>query len=304
MNSPDDKHDGPSDLVKRARQHSFALAFEVEKLERELQEARSAERPFEAWLIERGSPAEYWVSGTGKGDGTMLREEWTADAYKAQRFSEWGAKKHAEQLESWGVKGPLRACGHTFNCGIEPEAPRSHAGATEPYQEQVRKFVLTCFGPQIADDVTERNHRFLEESLELVQAIGCTASEAHQLVDYVYGRPVGEPHAEAGGVMTTLAALCSANGLNMDQAGQDELRRVWGRIDIIREKQRAKPKHSPLPEAPRSASVPSLADIEALPRIVPSDLSPDEQWRRNAEYICLYDVRALFARAESTSQPT
>ena len=40
-------------------------------------------------------------------------------------------------------------------------------------------------------------HRFLEEALELVQACGATASEAHQLVDYVYGRPVGEPAQEA-----------------------------------------------------------------------------------------------------------
>lgn len=47
------------------------------------------------------------------------------------------------------------------------------------YQERVHKWILHCFGATIGADKIERNHRFLEESLELVQAGGCTASEAH-----------------------------------------------------------------------------------------------------------------------------
>lgn len=109
-----------------------------------------------------------------------------------------------------------------------------------------------CFGTGVAGDVTERNHRFLEEALELVQTGGCTASEAHQLVDYVYGRPVGVPSQEAGGVLLTLAALCMARAIDMQQAGEDELRRVWTKIDLIRRKQAEKPKHSPLPASPQA----------------------------------------------------
>lgn len=108
---------------------------------------------------------------------------------------------------------------------------------------------MACFGAMIAGDREERNHRFLEEALELVQACGCTASEAHQLVDYTYGRPTGEPPQEVGGVMVTLAALCLANGLDMHAAGEAELARVWTKVEQIRAKQAAKPKHSPLPEA-------------------------------------------------------
>ena len=104
------------------------------------------------------------------------------------------------------------------------------------------------FGEEIASDVVERNHRFLEESLELVQACGCTADEAHQLVDYVYGRPSGEKEQEVGGVMTTLASLCLAQGMNMQECADTELNRVWGKIDQIRKKQAAKPKNSPLAE--------------------------------------------------------
>lgn len=119
--------------------------------------------------------------------------------------------------------------------------------ATVPFQARVQPWLMACFGAMIAGDREERNHRFLEEALELVQACGCTADEAHQLVDYVYGRPVGEPHQEAGGVMVTLAALCLANALDMHEAGETELARIWTKVDAIRAKQAAKPKHSPLP---------------------------------------------------------
>ena len=78
------------------------------------------------------------------------------------------------------------------------------------FQICVGLWIKACLGPLIAADVTERNHRFLEEALELVQSKGCTASEAHQLVDYVFNRPIGEPFQELGGVMVTLAALANA----------------------------------------------------------------------------------------------
>jgi hypothetical protein len=105
-----------------------------------------------------------------------------------------------------------------------------------------------CFGPKISSDKMERNHRFLEEAVELVQANGCTHSEAHQLVDYVFNRDQGEINQEAGGVMVTLAALCLASGVDMDEAAETELARIWTKVEQIRAKQAAKPKHSPLAE--------------------------------------------------------
>jgi len=116
-----------------------------------------------------------------------------------------------------------------------------------PFQSRVNPWLMACFGAMIAGDREERNHRFLEEALELVQATGCHQSEAHQLVDYVYGRDIGEPAQEVGGVMVTLAALCLANGLDMDAAAETELARIWTKVEAIRAKQAAKPKHSPLP---------------------------------------------------------
>lgn len=119
-----------------------------------------------------------------------------------------------------------------------------------PFQARVQPWMLECFGAEIAADAMERNHRFFEEATELVQACGMTESEAHQLVDYVYGRPRGEKHQEIGGVMVTLAALCLAQGDDMHAAAETELARVWTKVEQIRAKQAAKPKHSPLPEHP------------------------------------------------------
>ncbi|HWV19498.1 MAG TPA: hypothetical protein VN036_00545 [Devosia sp.] len=132
------------------------------------------------------------------------------------------------------------------------------------YQDRVYEWVLSCFGEEIARDIVERNHRFLEEALELVQSLGCSQSEAHQLVDYVYHRPAGEPFQEAGGTQVTLAALLHAAGITMAEAGEIELTRVWLKADAIRAKQAAKPKHSPLPEGSGALDPSRLPEPEAL----------------------------------------
>ena len=116
------------------------------------------------------------------------------------------------------------------------------------FQSRVQPWMQDCFGAVIAGDQAERNHRFLEEALELVQSCNCTQHEAHQLVDYVFGRPVGEPTQEVGGVMVTLAALCLAHGMDMHANGETELARIWTKVEQIRAKQAAKPRYGPLPE--------------------------------------------------------
>lgn len=139
-----------------------------------------------------------------------------------------------------------------------PDVPQEWHASLTPFQARVKPWLLECFGEAIAGDREERNHRFLEEALELVQACGCTASEAHQLVDYTFGRPVGEKAQEVGGVMVTLAALCLAQDLDMHAEGETELTRISAPelVARIRAKQAAKPKHSPLPAAPAEAQEP------------------------------------------------
>lgn len=129
--------------------------------------------------------------------------------------------------------------------------------ALKPYQHRVNGWMMECFSMEVCRDKMERNHRFLEEALELVQSNGCTASEAHQLVDYTFSRPVGEIKQECGGVMVTLAALCLASDIDMAECGEVELSRILKPevMEKIRAKQSVKPKHSPLPSAPTHDAV-------------------------------------------------
>ncbi|WP_244128533.1 hypothetical protein [Burkholderia gladioli] len=151
-------------------------------------------------------------------------------------MKQWGWRQFARAIEDEVVLNGSRV---------------QRAASGQSFQARVQPWMLECFGPTIAADTIERNHRFLEEALELVQSLGCTASEAHQLVDYTFGRPIGEPAQEVGGVMVTLAALCLASGLDMHQAAETELARISEPAMVlkIRAKQAAKPKHSPLPQA-------------------------------------------------------
>ena len=117
------------------------------------------------------------------------------------------------------------------------------------YQERVGDWCVECFGKTTAEDVTERNWRFLEEALELVQSLGGDADAAHQLVDYVFGREIGEPPQEVGGVMVTLAALTFANRIPLSEAAHAELTRITRpeMMEKIRGKHASKPHRSPLP---------------------------------------------------------
>jgi len=125
------------------------------------------------------------------------------------------------------------------------------------FQGRVAPWMQECFGPTISADRVERGDRLLEEVLELLQSGGYDRERVATLVDYVWGRPVGEPDQEAGGVMVTLAAYCLAHDLDLHQAGDRELARI-SRPEIvkkIRAKQAAKALAigaSPLPEALQS----------------------------------------------------
>jgi hypothetical protein len=88
------------------------------------------------------------------------------------------------------------------------------------FQKRVAYWAKVCFGAHLAMDKRERNQRFIEEALELVQSCGMTRREAIGAVNYVFSRPVGEKRQEVGGVYTTLALLCDANGIDMIGEGE------------------------------------------------------------------------------------
>ena len=113
------------------------------------------------------------------------------------------------------------------------------------FQNSVRDWILECFGSEISDYKPERNQRFLEESLELVQSCDMSPEDAHRLVDYVYSRPVGDKVQEVGGTLVTLAALCGAHRIHMELAAEDELLRIQKKdvMEKIRAKQATKPQY-------------------------------------------------------------
>lgn len=172
---------------------------------------------------------------------SMPRQVTVTDEMVSVALAAYRLHKPIGHYEYAAIRAALEAA-------LAASAPPAVKGQ-EQFQPRVGEWMRACFGPEISADRQERNHRFIEEALELVQACGCTASEAHQLVDYVYGRDQGDINQEVGGVMVTLAALCLAHGFDMHSAGETELARVWTKIDKMRAKQAAKPKHSPLPEA-------------------------------------------------------
>ena len=114
------------------------------------------------------------------------------------------------------------------------------------FQLRAWDWLLTCFGLK-AEDRLERSDRLLEEVLELLQANGYPQARADAISRYVYLRPAGRPNQELGGVMLTIAGYAGAHGLDMDQAGEMELARVWTKIDKIRAKQALKPVGASLP---------------------------------------------------------
>lgn len=90
---------------------------------------------------------------------------------------------------------------------------------------QTRAFVwVTKITPVVA--IATRARRFLEEAVELVQALGLTKDDVLRVVDYVYGRPVGEVENEIGGVGMTLLPLCEALDISAEQCFRRELARV------------------------------------------------------------------------------
>ena len=112
----------------------------------------------------------------------------------------------------------------------------------ETFQQRVKVWMRACFRKEVIEDNRERNFRFLEEALELVQARGMTQAECYSQLLYTYKRPKGEQKQEVGGLIVTLAALCLAAGVDMNDCAEKVLARCWDKIDEIRGKQDSKPR--------------------------------------------------------------
>ena len=136
--------------------------------------------------------------------------------------------------------------------------------AKPTFQNRVAPWMQECFGPEISADKLERGDRLLEEVLELLQSGDYPADRVAALTQYVWSREKGEPAQEVGGVMVTLAAYCLAHGLDMHDAGETELARIWTKVEKIRAKQAAKPTGSALPIALEPAPDARCAECDCV----------------------------------------
>ena len=149
------------------------------------------------------------------------------------------------------------------------------------FQERGFEVIKECVGSEQTNDPKYRNDNFLEKSLELVQSLGYTESESHQMVRYVFGRPCGLPEQEVGGVLMTLISLCSTHNLDMIKCGETELARIESKIDKIRNKQSVKPIFNPITQIdPKSDVGLSIEDIKG--------------WLRETSVYDGTDARALY----------
>lgn len=118
------------------------------------------------------------------------------------------------------------------------------------FQMRAVGWALQCFGRGPVIDKVERADRALEEALELYQACLQPKERAQRIMDYVYGRPVGEVKQEVGGVMVTLATLCESQGVSLSTCANMELLRCIDNREKIRAKHDRKPKFdTPIPGA-------------------------------------------------------
>lgn len=110
----------------------------------------------------------------------------------------------------------------------------------EPDQERVARWVRETMDEATLKNVRERCLRFIEEALELVQALDMSREDVLMMVEYVYARKAGAPNQELGGVMVTALALAAAAQLDAYDELHRELDRIFAAQDRVREKHRQK----------------------------------------------------------------
>lgn len=108
-------------------------------------------------------------------------------------------------------------------------------------QTRVVAWATAAFGPHDASMLAVRGLRLAEEAIEAAQACAVSVEQIHRLVDYVYGRPVGEIGQELGGVGVTLLALAESAGMSAEQEEVREIRRVLAKpLDLFHQRNLAK----------------------------------------------------------------
>lgn len=107
-------------------------------------------------------------------------------------------------------------------------------------QERVARWVRGTLGEATLQNKRERCFRFIEEALELVQALDFEKEDVLKMVEYVYSRDRGKPNQELGGAMVTALALAECVKLDAYDELHRELDRIFAKQDEVRAKHQQK----------------------------------------------------------------
>lgn len=99
-------------------------------------------------------------------------------------------------------------------------------GIRDGRQSNIHSWAKAAFGEREATSLPQRGLRLLEEATEAAQATGVDEYKAHDLVAYVFSRPVGQLNQELGGTAVCVLALAAAAGLSADDEEAREVYRV------------------------------------------------------------------------------
>lgn len=99
----------------------------------------------------------------------------------------------------------------------------------EERQRKVSEWCKAAFGTAQQASVAQRALRMLEEAIEAYQAANCSEEMAHNLVAYVFSRPVGLLSQEIGGLRLSILALAEAAGVSADAEEFREIKRVMAK---------------------------------------------------------------------------
>jgi len=161
------------------------------------------------------------------------------DAYKARCEAMLAAAREYTRQAGTAHPGAAYVCEAVlaaYNDGREPPIP-----TRDQRQATLAEWCAATFGVQHAASLPQRAVRLLEESLEAYQSAGADPAMAHRLIDYVFGRPVGELRQELGGVGVCLLALAAAAHESADACEAREVARIQAKpIEHFRARNDAK----------------------------------------------------------------
>jgi hypothetical protein len=158
------------------------------------------------------------------------------------------------------------------------------------YQARVGAWMRDVFSAGGAD-LRTRIDRFLEEAFELAQSLDYDPGRILPIRDYVYGRPIGDPKQEMGGVMVTLAALAGAADIDMDEEGERELTRIHlpeVKAKIMAKQASKNALHTPLPTAMAAA----IAEGRTFPSSPPASDGQITEAQVDAALVAMDDYRS------------